>query len=123
MAILGGIAALLAGLGMFGVTSYLVAQRTREIGVRIALGARPTHVLKTVLGSTARLLAIGGAIGFVAALGLGRLIASQLYGVSAADPVTFALVPLALATVALVAGYVPARRALSVDPTVAMRAE
>ncbi len=123
MAILGGIAALLAGLGMFGVTSYLVAQRTREIGVRMALGARPAHVLKTVLGGTARLLAIGGAIGFVAALGFGRLVASQLYGVSAADPVTFALVPLALAIVALVAGYVPARRALGVDPTVAMRAE
>ncbi len=123
MAVLGGIAALLAGLGMFGVTSYLVAQRTREIGVRMALGARPAHVLRSVLGGTARLLAIGGAIGVVAALGFGRLIASQLYGVSAADPVTFIAVPLALAIVALVAGYVPARRALNVDPTVAMRAE
>ncbi len=123
MAVLGGIAALLAGLGMFGVTSYLVAQRTREIGVRMALGARPAHVLGSVLGGTARLLAIGGAIGVVAALGFGRLIASQLYGVSAADPVTFIAVPLALAAVALVAGYVPARRALNVDPTIAMRAE
>jgi ABC-type antimicrobial peptide transport system permease subunit len=123
MAVLGGLAALLAGLGMFGVTSYLVAQRTREIGVRMALGARPLHVLRTVLGSTARLLAIGAGIGFVAALGLGRLIASQLHGVSAADPVTFAVVPLALVAVALVAGYGPARRALGVDPTVAMRAE
>lgn len=123
MAVLGGIAALLAGLGMFGVTSYLVAQRTREIGVRMALGARPTHVLGSVLGGTARLLAIGGAIGVIAALGFGRLIASQLYGVSASDPVTFIAVPLALAAVALVAGYVPARRALNVDPTIAMRAE
>jgi len=123
MAVLGGIAALLAGLGMFGVTSYLVAQRTREIGVRMALGARPTHVLGSVLGGTARLLAIGGAIGVIAALGFGRLIASQLYGVSASDPVTFIAVPLALAAVAIIAGYVPARRALSVDPTVAMRAE
>jgi putative ABC transport system permease protein len=123
MAVLGGIAALLAGLGMFGVTSYLVAQRTREIGVRMALGARPAHVLSSVLGGTARLLAIGGAIGVVAALGFGRLIASQLYGVSASDPVTFVAVPLSLAAVALIAGYVPARRALSVDPTIAMRAE
>jgi putative ABC transport system permease protein len=123
MAVLGSLAALLAGLGMFGVTSYLVAQRAREIGVRVALGARPLHVLQTVLGSTARLLAIGAAIGFVAALGFGRLVASQLYGVSATDPVTFAAVPIALALVALVAGYIPARRALSVDPTVAMRAE
>ena len=123
MAVLGGIAALLAGLGMFGVTSYLVAQRTREIGVRMALGARPAHVLGSVLGGTARLLAIGGAMGVVAALGFGRLIASQLYGVSASDPVTFVAVPLSLAAVALIAGYVPARRALSVDPTIAMRAE
>lgn len=123
MAVLGAIAALLAGLGMFGVTSYLVAQRTREIGVRIALGAGPGHVLRSVLGSTARLLAIGGAVGVIAALVFGRLISSQLYGVSASDPVTFIVVPLALASVALAAGYVPARRALSVDPTVAMRAE
>jgi predicted permease len=123
MAVLGGLAALLAGLGMFGVTSYLVAQRTREIGVRMALGARPLHVLRSVLGSTARLLAVGAAVGFVAALGFGRLIASQLHGVSGSDPLTFAVVPLALAAVALVAGYVPARRALGVAPTVAMRAE
>jgi predicted permease len=123
MAVLGGLAALLAGLGMFGVTSYLVAQRTREIGVRVALGARPIDVLRTVLGSTARLLVIGGAIGVVAALGFGRLISSQLYGVSASDPITFVAVPLALALVAIIAGYVPARRALGVDPTVAMRTE
>jgi predicted permease len=123
MAALGGLAALLAGLGMFGVTSYLVAQRTREIGVRMALGARPMHVLRSVLGSTARLLGIGAAIGFGAALVFGRLVSSQLHGVSGNDPLTFALVPLALAAVALIAGYVPARRALGVDPTVAMRAE
>ncbi|MEW5918659.1 MAG: ABC transporter permease, partial [Gemmatimonadota bacterium] len=123
MAVLGGFAAVLAGLGMFGVTSYLVAQRTREIGVRIALGARPVHVLRSVLGSTARLLAIGGAIGFVAALAFGRVVASQLHGVSGSDPLTFVVVPLTLGLVAMVAGYLPARRALGVDPTVAMRAE
>ncbi|HJU74620.1 MAG TPA: ABC transporter permease [Gemmatimonadaceae bacterium] len=123
MGVLGLFAALLAGLGMFGVTSYLVAQRTREIGVRMALGARPRHVLGSVLGSTGRLVVIGAAIGCIAAYGFARLIASQLYGVSATDPITFLVVPLALVAIALLASYLPARRALGVDPTVAMRAE
>jgi putative ABC transport system permease protein len=103
------------------VISYLVGQRTREIGVRIALGAQRGEVMRLVLGQGARMALIGAAVGTVAALGLTRLMAAQLFGVSAHDPVTFAGVAVLLVVVAIAACYVPARRAMRIDPIVALR--
>jgi ABC-type antimicrobial peptide transport system permease subunit len=105
------------------VISYAVAQRTRELGVRIALGATRRDVLRLVLAQGARLAVIGIAIGVVGALGLARVVASLLHGVGPTDPLTFVAVSVTLAAVAVAACYVPARRATRVDPLVAMRAE
>jgi predicted permease len=113
----------LGAIGIYGVISYSVAQRTREIGVRVALGAPRREVFGLVIGQGLKLTVIGIAIGIVAALGLGRLIASLLYGVSTADLETFAAVALLLTLVAFAACYIPARRAMRVDPMVALRYE
>jgi len=120
-AIFAGTALLLASIGLYGVMSYAVSQRTHELGVRMALGARREDVLGLVLGGALRLIGIGLLIGVPAALGLSQLLRGALYGVSATDPLTFILIPAVLASVALAATYVPARRATRVDPATALR--
>ena len=118
-----GLALLLAGLGIYAVISFAVAQRTQEIGIRMALGAQPANVVRMVLGEGARTMFIGIAIGLVSALALARTMAHLLYGIAPSDPLTFVAVPMILAGVGLLACWIPARRATRVDPLVALRYE
>jgi len=118
-----GLAALLAAVGIYGVMAYLVAQRTREIGIRMALGAHRSDVLRLVVGRGLKLTLIGVAIGNASALGLTRFLASLLYDVKPTDRMTFIAVSLMLTTTALLASYIPSRRATKVDPMVVLRYE
>jgi len=123
MAVLGLIALVLASSGVYGVMAHSVTERTHEIGIRLALGAEPRQVLRWIAGEGIRLAVIGLAVGLALAFALARLLSSLLFGVSATDPLIFVGVPAVLALVALAACYIPARRAMGVDPIVALRYE
>ena len=123
LSVFANLALVLACIGIYGVISYLVGQRTREIGLRVALGAQSGDVMRLVVGEGAKMVLTGLGMGIAGALALTRLMESQLFGVSAHDPLTFGAVALILAAVALTACYIPARRAILVDPIVALRCE
>ncbi len=123
LGVFAALALLLAAIGLYGVVAHAVSQRTHEIGVRIAMGARAADVVRLVIGDGARLAVVGVAIGLVAALAGARLVAGLLYEVSPIDPLVFVAIPLSLVVVALLASYLPARRAARVDPVIALRAE
>jgi putative ABC transport system permease protein len=116
-------ALLLAAIGMYGVISYGVAQRTREVGVRMALGATQRNIMRLILGEGLKLALIGAIVGLAGALACARLIRAMLFATGATDPTTFVVTPLLLGAVAVVACYLPARRATRLDPTLAIRGE
>jgi putative ABC transport system permease protein len=118
-----GFELLLAAIGIYGVMAYSVAARTQEMGIRMSLGAEPRDIAKLVVGQGMRLALLGVAIGIAASLALTRLISSLLFGVNATDPLAFSLAAVVLAITALAACYLPARRAMRVDPLVVLHFE
>jgi putative ABC transport system permease protein len=123
LGVFAGLALVLAAVGIYGVMSYVVSLRTNEIGIRIALGAKPGDIWRLIIWRAAALALVGVAIGTAGALALTRLLASLLYAVKPSDPVTFTGVALLLGVIALLASYIPARRAMRVDPMIALRHE
>jgi ABC-type antimicrobial peptide transport system permease subunit len=119
----GGLALLIAAVGLYAVVASGVTERTREIGVRLALGSTPGGVVRFVMRGGGRIGALGLAIGLVAAFGVARTMAGLLVGMSPGDPLTFVIVPLVLAFVVMIATYLPARRAVRLDPVAALRSE
>jgi putative ABC transport system permease protein len=117
------LALVLASIGLYGVMSFAVSQRTRELGIRMALGARAVDVFRIVLRQGFGLIACGVVLGLAVSLAVTRLLASFLYGIRATDPITFAAIPIILAIVAGIACYIPARRATKVDPLIALKYE
>ena len=123
LGVFAAMALLMAVLGLYGVVSYAVSQRTQEFGIRVALGARQGEILGMVVGQGVRLAGIGAGVGLAASLLLGRLLRSQLFAVSPFDPMIFAGMVVILVAAAMLASYIPARRATRVDPMVALRHE
>jgi len=123
LAVFGGLALLLAAIGIYGVLSFSIARRTREMGIRLALGAAPGAVRRLVVSEGVRLALIGLAAGLVLALVGTRALRSQLYGIGSADPATYLALSAVLLLVAVLATYLPARRATKVDPAITLRAE
>ena len=123
LGIFAGCALLLSIVGLYGVVAFSAARRTQEIGIRMALGAQRSGVLRLVLGEGARMAALGVVIGIGASLAITRLMSTLLFGIRATDPLTFVGVAVLLSLVALLASYIPARRAMRVDPVVALRYE
>jgi putative ABC transport system permease protein len=123
LSIFAGTALLLTAIGIYGVMAYSVTQRTRELGIRIALGAALPAIFRLVAGQAIGLVALSVALGFLGAFGATRLLASMLYGIGLSDPVTYAMIIPLIGFVALLASWLPARRAAQVDPVVALRAE
>jgi putative ABC transport system permease protein len=117
------VAMLLSAAGIYGVTAYTVSQRTRELGIRLALGAQVGDVLKMILAQGMAVIGVGLVLGLAAAFGLMRLLRSLLFGIGENDPLTFVAITIVLLIVALIACYIPARRATKVDPLEALRAE
>lgn len=123
MGLFAAAALVLAAVGLYGVVAFFVTHRTQEIGIRMAIGAQRSDVLRLVLGEGTRLAAFGVVIGIVVSFAITRLLSSLLFGISATDPFTFAGVAVLLSLVALAAAYIPARRAMRVDPVTALRYE
>ena len=123
MSVFAGLALVLVAVGIYGILSYSVRQRTHEIGIRLAMGAQRKDVLRLVVGQGLKFTFVGLGLGVAGALALSRYLSSQLYGIKPDDPLTFVAVSLLLLAVALLAAYIPARRATKVDPIVALRCE
>ena len=123
LSIFAGVGLFLAAIGLYGVLAYSVARRTREIGIRMALGAQIADVIRLILNQGLVLVAVGGVIGMAVALATGRVLRAFLFGVSSSDPLTFVAVTVLLAAVALLACWLPARRATRINPTESLRYE